>query len=249
MMPAPSDPAAPPLDTLALIEQSFAPISGRDILDIGCGTGVLARSLAKLGAVVTGIDPSSEALVRARETAPAATFHEAPAQALPFASETFDGAVFLNALHHVPEPAMADALREALRVTRPGGAVVIVEPLAQGSYFAAMLPVEDETRIRAAAQGAIARGVDAGLGFLERAVDYVRRERFADLESFVARLVAAEPARAPVAGAKRHDLEAAFAAQARRDPDGRFVLEQPMRAHIVRRAPSPRSGKGAGHGS
>ncbi|MFC6050724.1 class I SAM-dependent methyltransferase, partial [Methylobacterium hispanicum] len=50
------------MDTLSLVLETFAPIEGRRILDIGCGSGVLARALAERGAAVTGIDPGQAAI-------------------------------------------------------------------------------------------------------------------------------------------------------------------------------------------
>ncbi len=60
-----------------------------------------------------GLDPNEEALALARRAVPTREFHPAHAEAIPFADELFDGAAFLNSLHHVPEPAMQRALREA----------------------------------------------------------------------------------------------------------------------------------------
>jgi ubiquinone/menaquinone biosynthesis C-methylase UbiE len=83
---------------------AFAPLTGKRILDVGCGTGVLAGSLSALGAKVTSIDPNIEALSLARRAVPAGTFRAAGAEAMPFEDDPFDGAVFLNSLHHVRGP-------------------------------------------------------------------------------------------------------------------------------------------------
>ena len=109
-------------------------IAARDVLDIGCGGGGLARDLAARGHVVAGIDPAPQAVAAAEQLVPEARFVIGGAEALPFADASFDAAIFLNSLHHVPVAQMPTALREALRVLRPGGEVVIVEPLAQGAF-------------------------------------------------------------------------------------------------------------------
>ncbi|MDT8328558.1 MAG: class I SAM-dependent methyltransferase, partial [Roseovarius sp.] len=102
-----------PTDTRHRIVAILQQIGARDLLDIGCGHGALAKSLLRDGFRVTGIDPSAEAIVAATARVPGATFVTASAEALPFAPGSFDAAIFLNSLHHVPVPAMQTALQEA----------------------------------------------------------------------------------------------------------------------------------------
>ncbi|MDP4023237.1 class I SAM-dependent methyltransferase [Methylobacterium sp. NEAU 140] len=219
------------MDALTLIRETFAPLPGRQILDIGCGPGALARALAAEGAAVTGVDPGEAALARARAAVPGARFEAASGEALPFPASHFDGAVLLNALHHVPDP--AKALTEAARVLRPGCALVVVEPLAEGSFFDALRPIEDETEIRAAAQAAIAASVAAGAFACTRDVTLDRSETFPDAEAYFARVTAVDPARAETIRARRETVEAAFTAAAARGPDGGFTLVQPLRIHVL----------------
>ena len=113
----------PETDGMSVIEEAFAPLAGKRLLAIACGAGALARSLSTRGARVAGIDPNPEALAVAGEAVPEGTFRTARAEALPFADASFDGAVFLNSLHHVPKHAMDRALREAARVTKPAGPI------------------------------------------------------------------------------------------------------------------------------
>jgi ubiquinone/menaquinone biosynthesis C-methylase UbiE len=104
--------------------------SGR-MLDLGTGPGHIPLLVcdAVPGCTVTGIDLSREMLAiaeRRRLASPHAgriTYRLADAKALPFADATFD-AVFSNTiLHHIPDP--RPFLREAARVLRPGGALLI----------------------------------------------------------------------------------------------------------------------------
>lgn len=219
------------MDALTLIRETFAPLGGKALLDIGCGTGTLAKALAGDGAAVTGIDPGAEALARARTAVPGARFEAASAEAMPFADGDFDGAVMLNSLHHVPHPALA--LAEAARVLRPGGALVVVEPLAEGTFFDALRPIEDETEIRAAAQAAIAEAVAAGRYACTRDVVVERRETFTDSDTFFVRVTAVDPARAEVIRTRRATAEAAFTAAAVQGDDGRYALVQPLRIHVL----------------
>jgi SAM-dependent methyltransferase len=94
------------------------------VLEVGCGTGVLTRVLARWPNVkeVVGVDPAAslirEAQRLASETANV-TFREADGRSLPFDDCAFDVAVFDSTLSHVAGPERA--LAEAYRVLRPGG--------------------------------------------------------------------------------------------------------------------------------
>lgn len=221
-------------DAMSIVEETFAPLAGKRVLDVGCGAGALARSLAARGARVTGVDPNTEALAVAREAVPEGTFQAAGAEALPFADASFDGAVFLNSLHHVPEPVMHRALLEAARVVGPAGSIVVVEPLAEGSFFLALRPVEDEAEVRTAAQKALRQAVEGGAFEQLRRIDYLRREVFEGVDGFLARIVAVDPARAATVAERRPGVEAAFGRHARAAADGSMTLDQPMRAHVLK---------------
>jgi len=224
----------PETDAVSIVEDAFAPLEGRRLLDIGCGDGTFARSLAGRGARVAGVDPNPEALTVARESVSPGTFLAARAEALPFADASFDGAVFINSLHHVPKLAMDRALREAARVVVPAGSVVVVEPLAEGSFFLTLRPVEDETDVRTAAQEVLVQAIASGTLEQLRRVDYLRRERFEDLDGFLQRVVAVDPARAALVAQSRPEVEAAFRHYAKAAPDGAVTLDQPMRAHVLK---------------
>lgn len=223
----------PETDTMSVIEEVMAPLVGKFVLDAGCGGGSLARSLSDRGARVAGVDPNGDAVAVARQAVPSATFHQAGAEAMPFADSTFDGAIFLNSLHHVPKLAMHQALREAARVTNPAGPIVVIEPLAKGSFFSVLRTVEDETDIRAAAQEAIAEALESETFELLDRRDYLRRELFADLDEFLVRVVAVDPARAAAVEGRRPEVEAAFRRYGRATEDAQAVLEQPIRAHVL----------------
>lgn len=106
-------------------------------LDVGTGAGALALALAPHVAEVVGVDVEPELLARARERAPAnATFQEADATRLPFPDASFDLAGTLKTLHHVHRPELAVA--ELVRVTRPGGRILVVDQLAPADPLEAL---------------------------------------------------------------------------------------------------------------
>jgi len=95
--------------------------SGLDWLDVGCGTGVLAGTIAARCAPrrLTGIDPSAGFLVHAQRLGTGIALARAGAEALPFRDAAFDRAVSGLVLNFVPDPARA--LAETARVVRRGG--------------------------------------------------------------------------------------------------------------------------------
>jgi SAM-dependent methyltransferase len=94
-------------------------------LDVGCGTGMLTRTILEVAAPreVHAIDPSEGFLAFARRETPDARAHfqSAAAQNLPFETASFDVVVSGLVLNFVPDP--AQAVREMLRVTQAGGTV------------------------------------------------------------------------------------------------------------------------------
>jgi 2-polyprenyl-3-methyl-5-hydroxy-6-metoxy-1,4-benzoquinol methylase len=95
------------------------------VLDVGCGTGVVAITAARLGARVSALDLSPQLLERARENARIAAvnvdFHEGDAEQLPFADAEFDVVVSQFAHIFAPRPQVVTA--EMLRVLKPGGII------------------------------------------------------------------------------------------------------------------------------
>ncbi|MFB9149818.1 class I SAM-dependent methyltransferase [Roseovarius ramblicola] len=205
----------------------------RDVLDIGCGHGGLARLLVREGHSVIGIDPDPGAIAAARDKVPEAQFQASGAEALPFGPGRFDACVFLNSLHHVPVPLMKRALHEALRVLRPGGEVIVVEPLAKGPFFEVMRPVEDETEIRRAAMAAIDALCASGMATGPAPETWSRPTPVADTEAFIDSLARVDPARRAVAEAQRESIARLFARHATEGPGGR-ELHQPLRLWRLR---------------
>jgi ubiquinone/menaquinone biosynthesis C-methylase UbiE len=223
------------MDSLSLICEVLEPLAGRRVLDIGCGPGFLAKALLARSAEVTGIDPAEHAITAARATAPAASFMTASGASLPFEDAEFDAAIFLNSLHHFPRDAMSAALAESARVTRPEGFVIVIEPLALGSFFEAFRVIEDETEVRRLAQVALERSLTDGVLVRTRSVTYDRRERFESLDQFLVRAAAADRSRESPIRERRAEIERGFATAAARDSEGRYILDQPLKADILRR--------------
>ena len=95
------------------------------VLDVGCGTGVLLEELADYGTPTVGLDRSGPMLENAREKLPGTPLVRGDAASLPFGDDSFLGTVSNSALHYLPDPAVA--VREMVRVTKPGGPVIWVD--------------------------------------------------------------------------------------------------------------------------
>jgi len=105
---------------------SFAGIKpGARVLDVGCGTGVLGLTAARLDARVTGVDLTPELVARAKENAALmgvdAEWREGDAEALPMPDAAFDFVV--SQFGHMFAPRPEVAVREMLRVLKPGGVI------------------------------------------------------------------------------------------------------------------------------
>ncbi len=119
-------------------------LSGRRVVDLGCGSGRLAREFAAAGNTVTGVDNSEEqiklarsgqAAVRASHGSPlqdenghSPVFILAPMEATGLPDASFDIALLSQSLHHAAKPAAV--IREAHRLLAPGGKLLILDLLA-----------------------------------------------------------------------------------------------------------------------
>lgn len=112
-----------------LLLERIGEAGGRQILDVGCGDGVLATRLASMGAQVTGLDASAAMLTAARRRASAAGLDldlvEGDAAALPFPDARFDLVVSIATLCFSDDP--IGSIREMVRVLGPGGSLVLGE--------------------------------------------------------------------------------------------------------------------------
>jgi ubiquinone/menaquinone biosynthesis C-methylase UbiE len=101
------------------------------VLDVGAGTGFLTEGFLAAGARVVAVDPAEAMLLEQRRKFPEAVasrqlvLRRASAEALPLTDGSVDAVVANMVLHHVEEPPAA--LREIVRVLRPGGELVIAD--------------------------------------------------------------------------------------------------------------------------
>lgn len=109
------------------------------VADIGCGPGLLVRTLAERGVLVTGIDRSPAMLRRAQRNLanlPNARIEQGSLPNLPGPSERFDVILAASVLNVVPDPLAS--LRGMVRLLRPGGIVSVLVPLPNHAQAGAL---------------------------------------------------------------------------------------------------------------
>jgi 2-polyprenyl-6-hydroxyphenyl methylase / 3-demethylubiquinone-9 3-methyltransferase len=98
-------------------------LSGKTVLDVGCGGGFLAEEYARDGFIVTGIDPATRSLEAARQHAAdhnlAIDYREGKGEFLPFPDGSFDIVACCDVLEHVDD--FSQVLGEVARTLKPGG--------------------------------------------------------------------------------------------------------------------------------
>jgi 2-polyprenyl-6-hydroxyphenyl methylase/3-demethylubiquinone-9 3-methyltransferase len=107
--------------------RAVRPLTGLRILDIGCGGGLIAEPLARLGASVTGVDPSSENIETARQHAAAQglaiDYVAGTSDTLAAGGLRFDCVVALEVIEHVPD--VPEFLRSCADLIEPGGLIAL----------------------------------------------------------------------------------------------------------------------------
>jgi 2-polyprenyl-6-hydroxyphenyl methylase/3-demethylubiquinone-9 3-methyltransferase len=106
--------------------KSISPISGKRVLDVGCGGGILTESMSKEGAQVTGIDLSTKALKVAElhqlESGVSVRYQSISAEDLARNEpESFDVVTCMEMLEHVPNP--ASVVQACANLCKPGGTI------------------------------------------------------------------------------------------------------------------------------
>jgi SAM-dependent methyltransferase len=135
---------------------------GMRVLDVGCGSGEMCALAAARGAEAAGIDAAEGMIEIARRRVPEADLRVGPMEQLPWEDDRFDLVTAINALQFAAD--FVDALAEAGRVVRPGGAVAVSNwgPMEDRQLFVVM---------RALREGPSAAGPDISEpGGLERLV-------------------------------------------------------------------------------
>jgi SAM-dependent methyltransferase len=117
---------------IANVFSLLPPLTGRRLLDLGSGMGTFAVEAAKRGAFALGIDLAPAALLAAKHVADGertiAWFVRADGAELPVRSDSVDVVLAADLTEHLDDVTLGRVLREAKRVLRPAGAIVLYTP-------------------------------------------------------------------------------------------------------------------------
>lgn len=231
----------PDISTPPLIDDEFAvladllPLAGQHIVELGCGAAQLSRALLARHADshVTALEVDQRQHAK-NLAAPQSglEFVAAGAQAIPFPDASFDLALMLKSLHHVPLPLLSRALGEVARVLRPGGHLYVSEPVYGGALNEVIRVFNDEGAVRAAAQAALDEALRSGAWTQVAERHFEMPVRFRDFADFEQRMMR------PTFADHRIDDDKLAAARAVFEPhvgpDGaRFT--RPMHVRLLRR--------------
>ena len=237
------EPLFSPLYESALARPELA--QARSSLDIGCGAGLATQIFAEKIANVSGIDASSAFIDIARARLPGRNFRVGEMESLPHADGSFDVVTGFNAFQYAASP--VNALREARRVTRPGGVIVIAtwglpetcEAAGHLKALGALMPppppgapgpfaLSDETRLKGLAAEA---GLSPGA-----VVDADCPWSFASLDVALRGMLAAGPAERAIRNSSmeraREAVSAAIAPYRR--PAGDYLMRNKFRYLVAR---------------
>ncbi len=221
-------------DELVILHE-LVPLAGQDVIELGCGSARLARALLQrfADARVTGLEV--DAIQHAKNLAAPAerlTFVAAGAEAIPLPDASFDLALMLKSLHHVPLARMDAALAEAQRVLRPGGHLYVSEPVYAGALNEITRLFNDEREVRAAAQAALDRALASGRWTAAGERRFEVPVHYADFADFERRMLDVTFVQRHFDAALRARIRAQF--EPHMEPDGAH-FSRPMHVRLLRK--------------
>jgi SAM-dependent methyltransferase len=222
-------------DDLSLLE-ALLPLQAQRIIELGCGNARLARELLQRhpDAHVTGleVDERQHAKNLAAPPVPHLRFVAAGAQAIPFPDASFDLAIMLKSLHHVPLPLLTQSLAEIARVLRPLGHLYVSEPVYDGPLNEVIRLFNDEGVVRAAAQAALDAALLGGAWRQVSEHRFMVPVQFKDFDDFEQRMMRPTYADHRLDAAKIAAVRAAFEPHCSAD-GARFT--RPMHVRLLQR--------------
>ncbi len=220
----------------AAVYRELLPLRGANIIELGCGAAAHTRAIAETGLPASILACEVDTLQHEKNLGvtdlPTVSFVHAGAEAIPSEDASADIVLMFKSLHHVPQEAMGDALREIARVLRPGGLAYISEPVYAGDFNEVLRMFHDERSVREAAFAAVQAAVADGVLDLVEQRFFNTRNDFADFDEFARRIIGVTHT--------EHRLSPELLAAVRRkfegymgDDGAHFVM--PIRVDLLRR--------------
>ena len=187
------DPEAYTVTTEREVIRRLLPLAGARALELGCGRAEMTRILAEefplAEIVATEVDEVQHRNNQAIRDLRKVSFRLGGAEAIPEPDASVDLVFMLKSLHHVPIPALDQALGEVRRVLKPGGLAYISEPVFAGAFNEIMRLFNDEQRVREAAFAALQRATESGLFELREEVFFETPFTYPDFRTFADRVI------------------------------------------------------------
>ncbi len=114
---------------LSKLLKQIPDISGKKVLEVGCGVGRWAKLIINKGAEYNGVDISSKMIEIAKKNNSTGNFYIIDGKSLPFPNNYFDLVFSVTVLHHIPYDEKEKMIREMCRVTKKGGYIIIIEDI------------------------------------------------------------------------------------------------------------------------
>lgn len=157
--------------------KNLGDFSNKQIVDVGCGTGILVRWFASQKANVTGIDIEpmlSKALAEDKHSNE--RYIEGVGENLPFEDNFADYIFYAASFHHIPTDKMDQGIEECKRVLKKKGIAVFIEPVAEKtSYYELVRLLSDETEIQLNALNTFKKAVNTDFALLDEKYYFFER--------------------------------------------------------------------------
>lgn len=155
-----------------IVRERHGALGHIDMLDVGCGVGLLHPLLRPLVATLAGVDVSGSCIARAEQAHPWARYDRSAGDRLPYEGGSFDFVATSCVMHHVLPSKWSSFVAEMKRVARPGGTVCVIEhnPLNPMTRLAVLrCPFDADARLLPAAK---TRALLSGAGLVHIATRF-----------------------------------------------------------------------------
>ncbi len=163
-------------------------LDNKHILELGCGSADITRSIATTGTgrTITALEVDEIAHEKNMQIADLSnvTFGLSGAQQIPLEDQSVDVVLMFKSLHHVPTDLMETSIREIRRVLKPGGLAYISEPVFAGDFNEILRLFHDEKIVRESAFNALQKAVDDGLFELVQEIFFNSPRNFESFSEF-----------------------------------------------------------------
>jgi len=150
-------------------------LKGKMVLEVGCGNGRISSLLAPKVDQLIAIDPDKLLIEEARARCIGVEFCVGSGESLDFPDNIFDVIIFTLSLHHQNSE---KALKEAKRVLKEGGAILVIEPVVEGEIEQLLSLLKNEDKTILDAQKAV---IESGLN-IDQSQHFTAKWYFNDIE-------------------------------------------------------------------